>query len=227
LDLISRADAKAQGLKRYCTGDPCKHGHVAERLVSDYACVECSRLKAIRERPKRKEYARVHMRKYRENHGDKVRATLRKCYRKHREKRLEEKRQKYLENPEQAKLTLRLSYEKHKEARAEGMRRYRNREDKKQLISVLKRSYKAKKKGAEGRHTVEDINALFAAQSGKCLCGEDLNNGYHVDHIVPLSAGGTNWPDNLQLLCPTCNLSKGSKPMSEWLALRGLHLERA
>lgn len=38
---ISRAEAKARGLKRYFTGIPCKHGHVEERNASDSACVEC------------------------------------------------------------------------------------------------------------------------------------------------------------------------------------------
>ena len=34
----------------------------------------------------------------------------------------------------------------------------------------------------------------------------------HVDHIKPVSRGGNEFdPDNLQLLCKECNLSKGSK----------------
>src|SRR6516225_9479147 len=39
--IISRAEARALGLKRFFTGKPCKHGHVAERHVSTSACVEC------------------------------------------------------------------------------------------------------------------------------------------------------------------------------------------
>lgn len=34
---------------------------------------------------------------------------------------------------------------------------------------------------------------------------------YHVDHAVPLVVGGTNDLDNLQLLCPPCNLKKGTR----------------
>lgn len=44
--VISRAEAKAQGLKRYFTGEPCVHGHVAERFAQGGGCVECNRLKA-------------------------------------------------------------------------------------------------------------------------------------------------------------------------------------
>jgi 5-methylcytosine-specific restriction endonuclease McrA len=32
----------------------------------------------------------------------------------------------------------------------------------------------------------------------------------HVDHILPLALGGDNRRKNIQLLCPTCNLSKGA-----------------
>lgn len=33
----------------------------------------------------------------------------------------------------------------------------------------------------------------------------------HVDHITPQAAGGSDAPSNLQALCQSCNLSKGSK----------------
>ena len=37
----TRAEAKAQGATRYYTGQPCKHGHVAERQTSNATCVVC------------------------------------------------------------------------------------------------------------------------------------------------------------------------------------------
>lgn len=57
---------------------------------------------------------------------------------------------------------------------------------------------------------------LYAEQKGLCNgCGCELKNS-HLDHIIPLCRDGTNTDDNVQLLCPHCNLSKGTKLMEEW-----------
>lgn len=41
--IITRAQAKAAGLKRYFTGQPCANGHVCERNVTDTHCMDCNR----------------------------------------------------------------------------------------------------------------------------------------------------------------------------------------
>lgn len=40
-ELITRKDAKAQGLLRYFTGIPCSNGHIAERYVRNCVCLTC------------------------------------------------------------------------------------------------------------------------------------------------------------------------------------------
>jgi hypothetical protein len=47
--IVSLAEAKSKGLKRYFTGKPCVHGHISERRVSTLTCIECS-LKETRAR---------------------------------------------------------------------------------------------------------------------------------------------------------------------------------
>lgn len=42
MKIISRVKAKELNLKRYYTGNKCKHGHYAERFVSNCRCVTCS-----------------------------------------------------------------------------------------------------------------------------------------------------------------------------------------
>lgn len=47
-------------------------------------------------------------------------------------------------------------------------------------------------------------------REGACLiCGSCSN--LTIDHIIPLSKGGTNELDNLQILCRSCNSKKGAK----------------
>lgn len=40
--ILSRADAKQRGLRRYFTGLPCLRGHVTERSVSSARCMTCA-----------------------------------------------------------------------------------------------------------------------------------------------------------------------------------------
>jgi len=79
----------------------------------------------------------------------------------------------------------------------------------------------ARKRNAEGIHSSKDIADILQLQNGKCkVCEVDVSAGYHVDHLIALVNGGTNWPSNLQILCPSCNTSKGAKDFDEWLNSR-------
>lgn len=50
---------------------------------------------------------------------------------------------------------------------------------------------------------------LFLKQQGKCaFCRRSIQNGCHLDHIIPLARGGKHEALNLQLLCKPCNLRK-------------------
>lgn len=75
--LVKRMVTKNLGLPHYSTGEPCKHGHVAPRLVSTRQCIECLRLREGGSKAKlsvdarnranarrRKRCARVKQRKY-------------------------------------------------------------------------------------------------------------------------------------------------------------------
>lgn len=46
-------------------------------------------------------------------------------------------------------------------------------------------------------------------------CGTD-DAKWAIDHVVPLSRGGTNEPDNLVVACFACNSSKNDKLLTEW-----------
>lgn len=87
----------------------------------------------------------------------------------------------------------------------------------KEYISVWNRRIKAARTRAIGTHTAGDIKDQYTRQKGKCFwCGEIVGKNYHVDHVVPLARGGSNWPDNLVISCPTCNMRRRDKLPHEW-----------
>lgn len=76
---------------------------------------------------------------------------------------------------------------------------------------------RALKRATEGTHTAEDILIQLKRQKGRCYyCGEKCADKYHVDHVIPLSRGGSNGPDNLVIACTHCNERKGTKLPHEW-----------
>lgn len=69
---------------------------------------------------------------------------------------------------------------------------------------------RAQMRRSGGSYTVEQWDALCAQYGHRCLaCGSQ--EPLTVDHIVPLSKGGTNDITNLQPLCHRCNSAKGDK----------------
>lgn len=50
---------------------------------------------------------------------------------------------------------------------------------------------------------------VYARDHGRCSNCETRDN-IQYDHIIPFSWGGSNSPENLQLLCKRCNLIKSS-----------------
>jgi len=92
--------------------------------------------------------------------------------------------------------------------------------------AVKQRNRRAMKKNAEGSHTEKDIKKLFEQQGGICnACGKKLirynKKQYHTDHIISLAKGGSNGPNNLQLLCSACNFSKSAKDPIQWAREHG------
>jgi 5-methylcytosine-specific restriction endonuclease McrA len=96
-----------------------------------------------------------------------------------------------------------------------GKQYYKDNPDKLKEKSRKRRALKA---GAEGTHTIEDLKYIYNHQQGKCLrCKKFiLFEKITVDHIVPLSWGGSDYPSNIQLLCRRCNSSKSNRHATDY-----------
>src|SRR5260221_4864099 len=127
-------------------------------------------------------------RKYKAVHRDEVRAQGRLDAKIHAEQR-----KAYIKaHPEQRKAALQKYAKNHPDE-----------------SRVRKHRRRALIKGNGGTHSQSDIRKQYANQKGKCYyCKAKVGAKYHVDHVIPLSKGGSNGPENIVIACPTCNLNK-------------------
>jgi 5-methylcytosine-specific restriction endonuclease McrA len=160
---------------------------------------------------------------YAEANADRVRETKATWYARNREKiaeaarsRTEEERaaraarerQFRIENPGRMQERRRRHYERHREsiiARAVEWRR-----------SPAGKAYTQHRRGVPLTDAAVSYVGLIAADP--CVyCGGSADS---VDHIEPISAGGTGDWDNLAPACRSCNASKKAKPLLTYLLWR-------
>ncbi|PPD55499.1 MAG: hypothetical protein CTY12_00555 [Methylotenera sp.] len=80
MEIITRSQAKSQGLTRYFTGVPCKHGHISEKLVSSATCLECIKLDSAKRRKEKWPVVHETYKRYTKNNKIRVNHIARKCY---------------------------------------------------------------------------------------------------------------------------------------------------
>lgn len=198
-EIISRADAKARGLKWYFNGKPCIKGHLEVKLVSSGRCKACSSLHAKDWVNRNKAHVQKYMDEWRAINSDRVKAGCKDWQARNKQREIDKRR-----------------------ANAEVLRRkaaawQKKNPEKCRLYARNRRALKV----TSGSHTLEQIEDLLKKQNFKCAsCFISIKsvgrNGRHADHIVSLSGGGTNDIGNIQMLCRPCNLSKYNKDPFEW-----------
>ena len=84
-------------------------------------------------------------------------------------------------------------------------------------IAVYAHNERARKNGNGGSHTATDLRALWEKQHQRCAYCKIKLTPRTLDHIIPLSKGGTNNPDNLAWVCKPCNSRKGTRSLDVFL----------
>lgn len=174
-------------------------------------CKEC-RVKAtaqyrIANPNQRKEYRRANR--------DRINAKVRKYNAANREHVNKRQRANYAAN-RQWRLSQRREYEKVNQAYIAHRNRNYWRANPERMKAKNARRV-ARERNAPGHHTAADIRQQYKAQKGKCYyCDAKVGDSYHVDHVVPLSRGGSNGPENIVIACVTCNSSKNNRLPHEW-----------
>ena len=212
--------------KRYFTGKPCPNGHVAERYASTRACVACAaekkRLWAGRNKDRVSAYnKRVCPRyyeatkEYRSAKFEEWKAANRTVYLSRKADDYRQHRARYNAAAKAWRLAnLEIVRESNRQKRAANPEQY----------AAYSRNRKHRVRNAQGSHTGDDVQAIFAAQKGRCAyCREPITmRAKHVDHILPLARGGTNDRRNLQITCAGCNQRKHTKHPVEFAREVGL-----
>ena len=167
-----------------------------------------------------REQAKATSKKWREKNKESIKERTLLWYKEHREERIEYLHNYYQENKERLLEQQKQYHQAHKKHRNKQAIEYRK-ENKDAVYKKIEewhdnhpekrfeiqQRYRARKKNAKGEFRAEDITRMAELQEHKCLrCGEE--KPLTVDHIVPLSQGGDNFLENLQLLCQSCNSKK-------------------
>lgn len=69
-------------------------------------------------------------------------------------------------------------------------------------------------------------NAVIERDGWRCAYCEDASERFTADHVIPLSRGGSNDPENLVCCCLPCNSSKRDQLLSEWTGRQTTRLVR-
>lgn len=217
LAIIGWQEARMAGLKRYFTGKPCKRGHICERASVNGSCMMCLSEKSKASYYKNHEtmLAKQAARRKYDSYKVRMKKYQRDWYLENSESVKRKAKEVYWRDPVTARAKRLLYRVRTKEAIRKRDKEYQK--SNRHVCAAAGRRYRARMRGAKGSHTAEDILVLLRAQRFRCAgCGSSIKRGHHADHIVPLKLGGSNSVSNIQMLCQSCNCSKGAKDPIDW-----------
>lgn len=198
MQLLSRNEAIQSGRLFYFTGKPCLRGHVVERRVANYCCVQCEAEKSARYYRESTEKALAAQKKWRDKNKVQL-ANRQKRYR--------------TENAEKIAESLRQWREVNKDRVADTKKQWVENNRGKKNASLSKR-HAAKLNRSPIWLSEDDLWVIEEAYNLAKIRQQATGIVWHVDHIVPLqgkSVSGLHVPWNLQVIPAVENMSKGNR----------------
>jgi len=172
-------------------------------------CKTCTREHVRNQRHENKHY-QEYLRQYYKTNREKIIEQRRKYYQNNREKEQEYKQKYYQNNCKKLREYNRKWTENNPGYYSQKYQEWAKNNPGK--VRLYARNRRARLACSIGSHTLEELQIRLQNQHNKCFyCGCDLDDKYHVDHLVPLSRGGSNWIENLVIACASCNSSKKDK----------------
>jgi hypothetical protein len=108
-------------------------------------------------------------------------------------------------NPKKRREIKIRSYLKHADTERKRNVAYNKAHPEERRLAKIRR--RVRERGAAGSYTLKEFALICEKQGGKCAhCKKKCK--LTVDHIVPLSKGGTDFAYNIQGLCGSCNTQK-------------------
>lgn len=138
-------------------------------------------------------------------------------YSEHKEQHSARTKAYYLKNKAEIDIYKREWYDEHKQLISEKGKIYRveHKREIRAAKSNAKHTRRARLKFAKNYFVPRElIEEMYQQPCG--YCGVYVEGQMQIDHIVPIARGGSHKIGNLLPACPTCNMSKGSKTLSEW-----------
>lgn len=154
----------------------------------------------------------IRRREDRKNNPDHYRQSEQKAYYRNRDVRLVQNKKYRDKNVEILQIKSKDYRLKNKERIAESARERAKRNP--DIPNKNKRAYKMRKRAAG---YIDRVIINFILERDYGICSYCLKPGKEVDHIVPISKGGTNEINNLTTACRTCNATKSNKSLLEYL----------